>query len=69
MAVSYKKLWYLLVDKKMSKAALERKAGITHYSMNKMSRGEDVTTEVLAKICEALDCRIEDIVELIPNDK
>ena len=35
MAVSYKKLWYLLVDKKMSKAALERKAGITHYSMNK----------------------------------
>ena len=44
MAVSYKKLWYLLVDKKMSKAALERKAGITHYSMNKMGRGEDVTT-------------------------
>lgn len=69
MAVSYKKLWYLLVDKKMSKAALERKAGITHYSMNKMGRGEDVTTEVLAKICKALDCRIEDIVELIPDDK
>ena len=37
--------------------------------MNKMGRGEDVTTEVLAKICEALDCRIEDIVELIPDDK
>ncbi|MBQ2061748.1 MAG: helix-turn-helix transcriptional regulator [Oscillospiraceae bacterium] len=67
MAVSYKKLWYLLVDKKMSKAALERKAGLTHYSMNKMGRDEDVSTDVLSKICDALDCSIEDIVEFKPS--
>ena len=69
MAVSYKKLWHLLLDKNMSKAALEKKAGVTHYSMTKMSKDENVSTEVLTKICDALDCGIEEIVEFIPGTK
>lgn len=69
MAVSYRKLWHLLLDKNMSKAALEKKAGVTHYSMTKMGKDEDVSTEVLTKICDALDCGIDDIVEFIPGNK
>lgn len=69
MAVSYKKLWHLLLDRNMSKAALEKKAGISHYAMTKMGKDEDVTTEVLSKLCEALNCQIEDIVDFIPGSK
>ncbi len=69
MSVSYNKLWHLLLDKKMSKSALEKKAGISHYSMTKMGKDEDVTTEVLTKICDALECGIDDIVEFIPGRK
>ena len=65
MSVSYNKLWHLLLDRKMSKAALEKKAGISHYSMTKMGKDADVTTEVLAKICEALECNIDDIVDFL----
>ena len=49
MAVSYKKLWKLLIDKDMKKSDLEREAGITHYALSKLSQGKDVYTEVLAK--------------------
>ncbi len=69
MVVSYKKLWHLLLDRNMSKAALEKKAGISHYAMTKMGKDEDVTTEVLSKICEALNCQIEDVVDFIPGSK
>lgn len=69
MTVSYKKLWHLLLDRNMSKAALEKKAGISHYAMTKMGKGEDVTTEVLSKLCETLNCQIEDIVDFIPGSK
>lgn len=69
MAVSYKKLWHLLLDKKMSKSALEKKAGISHYAMTKMGKDDDVTTEVLSRICDALECRIDDIVDFIPEKK
>lgn len=69
MAVSYKKLWHLLLDKKMSKSALEKKAGVSHYSMTKMGKDEDVTTEVLSKICDALECNIEEIIDFIPGQK
>ena len=69
MAVSYRKLWHLLLDKNMSKSALEKAAGISHYSMTKMGKDEDVTTEVLSKICDALECRVEDIVDFIPCKK
>ena len=69
MSVSYNKLWHLLLDKKMSKSALEKKAGISHYSMTKMGKDQDVTTEVLSKICDALECHIDDIVDFIPCKK
>ena len=55
MAVSYKKLWKLLIDKDMKKSDLERAVGIRHYTVYKLSRGENVTTEILEKICKALD--------------
>lgn len=69
MAVSYKKLWKLLIDKDMKKKDLCAKAGISSASVTKMGKGGHVTTEVLLKICSALDCRIEDIMELIPDIK
>ena len=67
MSVSYKKLWKLLIDKDMKKKDLYEKAGISPASVTKMGRNGHVTTEILAKICAALDCRIEDIVEIVPD--
>lgn len=63
MAVSYKKLWKMLIDKEMKKSDLEREAHLTHYSLSKLTKGQDVSTEVLYKICSALDCEISDIME------
>lgn len=65
MTVSYKRLWKLLIDKDMKKKDLEEKAGVSHYVINKLTRGENVTTDVLGRICKALDCSIEDIMEFI----
>ena len=65
MSVSYKKLWKLLIDKDMKKKDLCAKAGISSSSLTKMGKGGHVTTEVLVKICRALDCGIDDIVEVI----
>lgn len=65
MAVSYKKLWKLLIDKDMKKSELEREAKITHYSLSKLSQNKDVSTDVLEKICETLNCSIDDIMEFI----
>ena len=67
MAVSYKKLWKMLIDKDMKKKDLCAKAGISAASVTKMGKGGHVTTEVLAKICTALDCTIDDIMEIIPE--
>ena len=69
MGVSYKKLWHLLLDKNLKKIDLERKAGISHYAVLKLSGDMDVSTDVLTKICDALDCGIDDIVDFIPSDK
>lgn len=68
MAVSYKRLWKLLIDKDMKKKELCRKAGISSSSLTKMGKGGHVTTEVLAKICTALDCTVDDIMEIISED-
>lgn len=68
MAVSYKKLWHLLLDKNMKKKDLQEAAGLTQYAMLKLGRDEDVSTEILGKICQALDCKTEDIMEFLPND-
>lgn len=69
MAISYKKLWKLLIDKDMKKSDLLAAAGISRYTINKLNRGDNVTTDVLAKICLALDCTMDDIMEIIPEDK
>ncbi len=67
MAISYNKLWKLLVDKKMSKADLRRAAGIAPNTMTKLRRDEEVTLTVLNKICSALGSDIGDIMEFIPD--
>ncbi|MGI6421386.1 MAG: helix-turn-helix domain-containing protein [Syntrophomonadaceae bacterium] len=67
MSVSYKKLWKLLIDKDMKKKDLQTAAGVSWASVTKLSKGETVSMEVLIKICNALECDIGDIVELIPN--
>ena len=69
MAVSYKKLWKLLIDRDMKKKDLCAKAGISSASVTKMGKNGHVTTEVLAKICVALECGIEDIMEFMPEAK
>lgn len=65
MAVSYKKLWKLLIDKDMKKKDLCALSGISPSSLTKMGKNGHVTTEVLAKICKALDCSVEDIMEFV----
>lgn len=65
MAVSYKKLWKLLIDKDMLKKELAEKAEISTFTISKMSKGESVTTDTLVKICKALDCNLDDIMELV----
>lgn len=68
MAVSYKKLWHMLLDKNMKKKDLQETAELTAYAMNKLSRDEDVTTETLGKICKALQCSTDDIIEFVDED-
>ena len=68
MAVSYKKLWHLLLDKDMKKKDLQETANLTGYVMHKLSKDENVTTETLGKICQALDCSSDDIMEFFPDD-
>jgi len=67
MAVSYKKLWKLLIDRDMKKKDLCAKAGISSSSITKMGKNGHVTTEVLLKICTALNCGIDDIMEIVPE--
>ena len=67
MAVTYKKLWKLLIDKDMKKKELAALAGINPVTISKMSRGDNVTVDVLGKICSALDCTLDDIMEFINN--
>ena len=62
MAVSYKGLWKLLIDKNMYKKDLAAKLGISSATMAKMGRGENVSMDILQKICEYLDCNIGDVV-------
>ena len=68
MAVSYKKLWKLLIDKGMNKQDLGKIANISPASIAKLGKGANVTTDVLLKICEALECNLEDIIETVKNE-
>ena len=65
MAVSYKKLWKLLIDKDMKKKDLRIAKGMTTTALAKLGKNEHVNTEILAKICKVLECNIEDIVEVV----
>ena len=67
MAVSYKKLWKKLIDLDLKKKDLEVKAGISHYAMLKLNKGENVTTDTLGKICKVLGCNVEDIMQYIDD--
>ena len=64
MKISYKKLWKLLIDREMMKKELAEQAGISTASIAKLGKNENVTTDVLVKICTALQCDIGDIMEL-----
>ena len=65
MAASYKKLWKLLIDRDLKKKDLQTLAGISNYTVSKLNRGDNVTTDVLGKICKALNCNINDIMEFV----
>lgn len=69
MAISYNKLWKLLVDKKMSKADLRKAAGIAPNTMTRLRRDEEVTLTVLNKICKTLEVDIGDIMEFLPDSE
>lgn len=66
--VSYKKLWKLLIDRDMKKKDLRKATGISTVSMAKLSKNENLTTDVLLKICDALKCDISDIMEVSLNN-
>ena len=68
MAVSYKKLWKLLIDKDMKKKDLRIATGMTTTALAKLGKNEHVNTEILAKICKVLECNIEDIVEVLDEE-
>lgn len=67
MAVCYNKLWKILIDRRMSKTELIKAAKISTNAMAKLGKNEDVRVEVLVKICGVLNCSIDDILEIIPD--
>ena len=69
MAISYNKLWKLLIDKKMTQAELRKAANIAPNTMTKLRRDEPVNHAILGRACEVLDCDIGDIMEFIPESK
>lgn len=69
MTISYNKLWKLLIDRKMNKKDLRIKAGVSTAVIAKMGKGENLTTDILLKVCNALDCDICDIMEIERDEK
>lgn len=65
MRISYNKLWKMLIDKNMKKSDLKEKAGISSASIAKLGKGDNITTDVLLRICETMECKIEDILETV----
>ena len=68
MKVNYNNLWKMLIDFNMSKTQLRKQAGVTTNALAKMGKNENVSTEVLCKICNVLSCQIEDIMELVETE-
>lgn len=67
MRISYNKLWKLLIDKNMKKSDLKEQAGISSASLAKLGKGENITTDVLLRICKTLNCHLEDIMETVED--
>lgn len=68
MRISYRPLWVMLAQREMSKKELREQSGISTASLAKLGKGENLTTDVLLKICQALDCNINQIIETIPDE-
>jgi len=68
MKISYKKLWKLLIDKNMNKGDLTRVSGISTSTVSKLAKGENVNTDILLKICQALNCDLCDIAEVASDE-
>ena len=69
MKACYKKLWKLLIDKKLKRTDLKKLAGISSGSLAKLGKDENVSMDILQKLCKALECNIGDIMDLVPEDK
>ena len=67
MRISYNKLWKMLIDKNMKKSDLKEQSGISSASLAKLGRGDNITTDVLLKICETMKCHLEDIMETVDD--
>ncbi|MEG1883166.1 MAG: helix-turn-helix transcriptional regulator [Clostridia bacterium] len=68
MGVSYKRLWKLLIDKNMKKRDLKEAAKLSPSLMSSLNQDKSVTVNTLSRICSVLDCRIEDIMEFVPDE-
>lgn len=69
MRANYKRLWHILLDRDMKKKDLAQIAGVSTYTINKLNKNDNVTVEVLGKICKALDCKLDDIMEFEEDGK
>ena len=69
MKANYKKLWHILLDRDMKKKELAQIAGVSTYTINKLNKNENVTVEVFGKICRALNCTLDDIMEFEEDEK
>ena len=68
MRISYRPLWIILAQRNMTKKELRTQSGISTASLAKLGKGENMTTDVLLKICEALNCNINEIIETVPDE-
>ena len=68
MRISYNKLWKLLIDKNMNKQDLKEISGVSSASISKLGKGDNITTDVLLKICESMHCHLEDIMETVDDE-
>ena len=68
MAISYKKLWKMLIDRDMKKKDLQKQAGISAASITKLGKNENVNTEIIEKICLALNCDVGDIMDIVKDE-
>ena len=69
MKANYKRLWHILLDRDMKKKELAQISGVSTYTINKLNKNENVTVEVLGKICRALNCTLDDIMEFEEDEK